>query len=119
MRIRNQKSCLAQRSIFSSIITQSLSLEGKVVTSQASIDKQTQLSKPEEGTSQSTLAIVLCLGGVTNSVNDSSKRPNDTESRAEQRVTQATDQQRCKGHVVVLEEVTVGALYIPVSGYIK
>ena len=87
------------------------SLEGHVVTSQASIDKQTKLSKPEESTSQSTLSILLLGRRVSKSVDDSAKRPDKTKSRAEQRVTKATDEQCCKGQVVVLEVVAVGALY--------
>jgi len=91
-------------------------LKGQVVASQASIDEQTKLSKPEESTSQSALSVVLVLSGVSNSVHDSSNRPDDTESRAEKRVTEATDKQCCKGHVVVFEVVTVGTLYLPVRG---
>jgi hypothetical protein len=86
------------------------SLEGQVVTSQASIDEQTKLSKPEEGTSQSALSVVLGLGSVSKSVNDSSNRPHDTKGRAEQGVAEATDEEGGEGHVVVLEVVTVGAL---------
>jgi hypothetical protein len=87
------------------------SLEGQVVTSQASVDEQTKLSEPEEGTSKSALSVVLGLGSVSKSVNDSSNRPHYTKGRAEQRVAEATDEEGGKGHVVVFEVVTVGALY--------
>jgi len=106
--------CVVVRSL-SDIMIQAL-LKGQVVAGQASIDKQTKLSKPEESTSQSTLSVVLVLSGISNSVNNSSNRPDDTESRAEQRVTEATDKQCCEGHVVVLEVVTVGALCLQSEG---
>lgn len=85
-------------------------LEGQVVASQASVDKQTKLSKPEEGTSQSSLAVLLGWRGVSNSVHDSSERPDETESRAEQRVAETANEQSGKGNIVVLEVVTVGTL---------
>jgi hypothetical protein len=96
---------------FSSVYSTS-SLKGQVVTSQASVDKQTKLSEPEECTSKSAFSIVLSLRGVAQSVNDTAKRPDKTKGRGEQRVTEATDEQRCEGHVVVLEVVTVGALEV-------
>jgi hypothetical protein len=82
---------LAQCSVFECYDTGSL--EGQVVTGQASIDKQAKLSEPEEGTSQSALSVILRLGGVTKSVDDPAERPDETEGRAEQRVTEATDEQ--------------------------
>lgn len=96
---------------FSSVYSTS-SLKGQVVTSQASVDKQTKLSEPEEGTSKSALSIVLSLRGITQSVDDTAERPDKTKRRGEKRVTEATDEQRCKGHVVVLEVVAVGTLEV-------
>lgn len=81
------------------------SLKCHAVSSQASVDEQTELGEPEEGTGQSALAILLGLGSVSNSVNDSAERPDETESRAEERVMKTTDEQCGEGHVVVLEEV--------------
>ena len=81
------------------------SLKCHAVSSQASVDEQTELGEPEEGTGQSALAVLLGLGSVSNSVNDSAERPDETESRAEERVMKTTDEQCGEGHVVVLEEV--------------